>query len=377
VILLVKYRHHIIDTTLPGGPYGQTALADINNDGKPEFITGHQYGNIYYYVYETPEKWHRYLLGKDSPSDVGAAVADVDGDGWLDFVTGGACYRNSRKDGVLFERIVFDPELNSVHDVIAADIDGDGKCEIITMSDKNDLRWYKIPDDPYKPWPYTRIGDPVHSGATLGDINGDGSLDVVRTNAWFENVKGDGTVWREHPLPFPPQTKEFLTRPFMVNATHSAVCDMDKDGHNDIVMVENEMRGGKLFWLENINGDGSEWVRHDIALPEKPIRGAYHSLWVGDIDLDGDLDIMSCEMEDIRGDESPKYFVWENVDGKGFAWQEHVILDVNLGGHAAMVGDVTGNGFPDIISKPWMPYKENAVGGKTFVVFLENTGEKL
>lgn len=373
---MYKYKHHIIDTSLPKGLYAQTALADINKDGKPEFIVGLQYGDIYYYKYRSPEKWDRYLLGKDSPSDVGAVVLDVDGDGWIDFVTGGAWYKNSRLEGVPFEKIVFDPDLTGVHDVVAADVDSDGVCEIITMSDQNDLRWYKIPEDPCKPWPHTYIGKPVHSGAAVGDITGTGSLDIVRTNAWFENVKGDGTKWVEHPLPFPPQTKDLLTQPFMVNATYAVICDINKDGNNDIVMVENEMTGGKMFWLENVKGDGSQWIRHDIALPKKPIRGAFHTLWVGDMDSDGDFDIMSCEMEDVRGEAPPRYYIWENIDGKGLEWKEHVILDVNLGGHAAVVGDVTGNGLPDIISKPWGVYSENALGGKPFVIFLENIGKE-
>ena len=37
-----------------------------------------------------------------------------------------------------------------------------------------------------------------------------------------------------------------------------------------------------------------------------------------------------------------------------------------------MVGDVTGNGKPDVVSKPWRPQPDNGVGGKTYVVFLEN-----
>jgi hypothetical protein len=56
-------------------------------------------------------------------------------------------------------------------------------------------------------------------------------------------------------------------------------------------------------------------------------------------------------------------------------WQEHVILDANLGGHEAIVGDVTGHGLPDIVSKPWVAHPENALGGKMFVVLLENVSE--
>ena len=206
-----KFKKHIIDTTLPDGAYAQTALADIDNDGNLEFIVGRQYGDIYYYKYRTPEKWDRYLLGKDSPSDVGAAVMDVDGDGWLDFVTGGAWYKNPGEKGGMFERIVFDPVLRKVHDVVLADVDGDGALEVITMSDKNDLRWYKIPQNPYDRWSYTYIGEAVHSGVAAGDITGNGNVDIVRTNAWFENVRGDGTEWIEHPLPFPRKQRTHNT----------------------------------------------------------------------------------------------------------------------------------------------------------------------
>ena len=371
---MFHFQYHVIDTSLPKGLYGQTALADIDRDGRPEYIVGLQYGDIYYYKYRSPEKWDRYLLGKDSPSDVGAAVLDVDGDGWLDFVTGGSWYKNPGREGVPFEKIVFDPELRGVHDLFAADVDGDGKEEIVTMSDQNDLRWYKIPGDARGYWKPTVIGPAVHAGAAAGDLTGSGSMDIVRTNVWFENAAGDGTKWVKHPLPFPAQNQELLTQPFMVNATIASICDMDGDGRYDIVMVESEMTGGKLFWLQNVRGDGSEWIRHDIAVPRRPFRGAYHSLWVGDMDRDGDFDVVSCEMEDIRGGNPPRYYVWENLDGKGMRWKEHVILDANLGGHATVVGDVTGNGWPDLISKPWAPYEGNALGGKPFVLFLENLG---
>jgi hypothetical protein len=49
-----------------------------------------------------------------------------------------------------------------------------------------------------------------------------------------------------------------------------------------------------------------------------------------------------------------------------------VILDANLGGHELVVGDVTGNGKPDIVGKPWRARPGNAVDGRFFVVFLEN-----
>jgi hypothetical protein len=368
------FKHHIIDLDLDPVRYAQTCLADIDGDGRLEFIMGQQYGTLYWYKFQAPDQWTRHILGTDSPSDVGGCVLDVDGDGRIDYVAGGAWYRNTGDPAQPFERHVFDRSLEGVHDVQAADIDGDGRMEIVTMSDQNDLRWYKIPTTPTQPWPHTVIGPAVHAGVAIGDLDGDGSLDIVRTNVWFENVNGDGSRWQVRPIgpnTYPPE--DF--RPyFAYDGVRAVVCDMNKNGKNDIVFTDAEIPGGRVWWMENVDGAGHYWRRHEIAGPTGVRRGAYHTLYVGDLDGDGDLDVFSCEMEAVRGDAPPRYYIWENVDGVGGEWREHVILDANLGGHEAVVGDITGNGLPDIIAKPWGPHPDNAVNGKMFVVFLENVG---
>lgn len=373
-----SFQLHLVDQDLPNGLYAQTALADLDNDGRLEYILGQQYGTIFWYKMDTPDHWTRHILGLESPSDVGGLALDVDGDGWIDFVTGGAWFRNSRQAKVPFERIPFDPGLRGVHDIVSADIDGDGQPEILTMSDQNNLRWYKIPSDPTLPWIRHDIGPAVHAGLSIGDLDGDGDLDIVRTNVWFENVKGDGTTWQVRPIasnsPPPPDFQPY----FAFDATINTVCDMNGDGKMDIVFVDAEIPGGKVWWMENLDGQGRHWKRHDIFNPDlagSPRRGAFHSLYVGKLDDDDDLDVFSCEMEGVPGNEAPRYYIWENLDGKGEQWLEHIILDANLGGHAAVVGDLTGNGLPDILAKPWNPRPDNALGGKIHIVFLENSGD--
>ena len=124
---------------------------------------------------------------------MGGAALDVDRDGWMDFVAGGAWYRNTgRPRTEAFERIVFDKELAAVHDLVVADMDGDGRPDILTMSDKNNLRWYRIPADPRRPWERQDIGPGVHAGIGVGDLDGDGDLDVARSNLLVRKRRRQG-----------------------------------------------------------------------------------------------------------------------------------------------------------------------------------------
>ena len=370
-----RFKLHIIDDSLPAvAGWAQTALADLDGDDKLEYMIGRRFGKIYWYDYNSTDRWKRHLLGEFSPSDVGGCAMDVDGDGLIDFVTGGAWYRNPGSLNRPFERIVFDPSLDSIHDITTADIDEDGEKEVLTMSDRNDLRWYDIPEDPRTPWIPRTISSAVHAGLAVGDIDGDGDLDVVRSNVWFENTRGDGSKWVQHPIPI-EATPPPPNLPFAVNATKCVVCDINQDGKNDIVFTDAETPGGKVWWMENLDGHGLTWRTHVIYGGDEHKRGAFHSLFVGDLDGDGDLDVFSCEMEAVLGDKNPRWYIWENVDGKGESWREHVILDANLGGHEAVVGDVTGNGLLDIIGKPWAPRRENSLDGRMFIVFLENISD--
>ena len=365
----LRFRHHYIDRDLPGDSYGQTSLVDIDRDGDLDFITGGKGPDrsVYWFEFQQPAQWVRHVLGTQHPSDVGGTAIDVDGDGWTDHIAGGVWYRNTDKPREeSFERIPFDAALNAVHDLVAADVDRDGRVDILTMSDKNNLRWYRLPRDPRQPWERHDIGPGVHAGVAVGDIDHDGNLDVVRSNAWFENVGGSGMEWTEHALPFGKPTPPYP------NATRCRVVDIDRDGDADLVMTENEIRAGRIAWLENADGKGRVWTVHDLPAGDPHPRGAYHSLAVADFDHDGDWDVFTVEMEAIPGAGPPRWFLWENVDGLGKQFVERVIFDGQLGGHEAVIADVDGDGDLDICSKLWRPRRDNANGGRNHADFLEN-----
>jgi hypothetical protein len=365
----LTFRHHFVDDALPGGSWGQTALADIDGDKDLDFITGRSGGDVRWYEFRGRDGWKLHTIGEESPSDVGGAVLDVDRDGRLDFVAGGAWYRQpERPRSGPWPRIPFDAALRGVHDVVVADLTGDGREEVLTMSDRNDLRYYVIPaENTDGPWPMRKIADSVHAGISAGDLDGDGDVDVVRSEVWLENL-GRGETWREHKFcPIPWADRKEVG--FYYRAARSCVADMNDDGRNDIVLTEAEFSGARVAWFEAPkNPRAVPWKAHVLPHSGDEERGPYHSLQVADFDLDGDPDIFSGEMERF-GVPPHRWFIWENRGGE---FVEHAIFDKALGTHETVAGDVDGDGDIDLVGKLWSPVRDNGNGGRNHVDYLEN-----
>jgi hypothetical protein len=71
---------------------------------------------------------------------------------------------------------------------------------------------------------------------------------------------------------------------------------------------------------------------------------------VADFDNDGDADLFSGGGPLTQGD--LLWFIWENQDGKGRSWKEHLVHR-GQEAHESVCGDVDGDGDLDILTKPW------------------------
>lgn len=375
----LAFRHHTISSDLPvqadgSGDYGLTALVDLDRDGDLDFVLGGRLSSpsrLYWFEYQGPDRWVRHLVGTNYLADVGLAAGDVDGDGWVDLVCGGVWYRNPGEPRTReFQRLVCDDHGAGAHDVLMADIDGDGKKDVVTMGDArtqlNGLYWYKIPKDPAQPWEKHFIGPGVHGAilpAGTGDLDGDGDLDVVRADTWFENQDGKGLTWVAHRNI--PMGRE---GPYGV-CVRAAVVDVDGDGVQEIVMGDADIVDSNVVILKNGDGKGTKWIVR--KLPQSFTYGSLHSLAVGDLNQDGRIDIVTNEQEELLppGRENPRWIAWENQGNGRFV--ERILLDAKLGGHELQVGDVDGDGDLDICSKPWGLGPWNLKAG-FHVDFLEN-----
>jgi hypothetical protein len=345
---------------------------DLNHDGTPDIIAGA-------FWYPGPSYADKLAFrepaampfDKGGDSDCYAIFPyDLNGDGWQDVLSfrqlGGAeavWYENPKgASGYWKEHVVFE----SVNDESPAfvDMDGDGKPELVTVS--NGYGGWAVPDwsHPENPWSFRNITAnggwmSFTHGLGASDVNGDGRKDLLLSEGWWEQpaVLSDAP-WVKHDAKFWAQEDTQET----YGGAQMFAYDVDGDGDNDVVTSLQAHAWG-LAWFENQGGNFVEHMIVDNRDDEAEYGGVafaqLHALAIGDIDGDGLTDFVTGKRKGAHGNglgaelDEPAVLYWFKLvreTGKLPHFEPHLI-DSEAGiGTQVIIADIDGNGFPDILT---------------------------
>ncbi len=322
---------------------------DVNGDQHPDLVSGS-------YWYEGPAFLNRHLIGQSERKgeyfdDFATIPLDINGDGKLDYVTGGwfskkmVWRENPGNNGEWKEHDL--AQSGNVETIRAWDVDGDGRIDIVPNTPNLPLVYYSLVLDqagkPTGQFSATKVAEKHGHGLGFGDINGDGRGDFIVADGWLEapDKRSDKSLWKHHPT---------------FNLDHASVpilvVDVNKDGLMDVIVGQGHNYG--LDWYEQKRVNQTiTFTRHAID----PFQSQYHTMeWV-DIDQDGENELITGKRYRAHNGNDPGandplglyYFKW---NGESFTKNFISYGPFGEGKGAGLyfsVSDLRGTGRKDII----------------------------
>ncbi|MBU08336.1 MAG: hypothetical protein CME13_10240 [Gemmatimonadetes bacterium] len=233
----------------------------------------------------------------------GIATADYDEDGWYDlFIVNGPAFHLYRNIGGTFVDVTapagLPPNMPSASSGLFADFDGDGDKDLfVSRMTKSSLMYRNDGDGTFTD--VSDIADLGHhfvAGATVGDFDNDGRLDLYlgryldprhdlpNTLMYTRNSQGNSLLRNLGDFQFEDVTEQAGVRDGGLTLG-IAWADYDMDGHQDLYLA-NDFGRNTLF---RNRGDGTF---ADVSHESGTLDIAYGmSTSFADIDNDGDLDL--------------------------------------------------------------------------------------
>jgi hypothetical protein len=344
------------------------AIADVNRDGKMDILTGEAW-------YEAPDwKMHPirqlgdYGDGLHTYSQSFACWADdLNGDGWPDLIVigfpGTPChwFENLRGGtGHWKQHEIWDSACNETPQYV--DLLGTGRRVLVMgfqppkKENEGRMAYFTPGQDPTQRWVMHPISEPSTPGKPIpgtfrfshglgvGDLNGDGRLDVICTGGWWEQpARVDDQPWTFHPADLGPDCADMFAQ------------DVDGDGKADVLSSSAHKYGIWAHLQRPGQGGSPTFVRSDL-FPN--LVSETHALHCVDINGDGLKDLVTgkrwwSHARNEPGSNRPALLYWfearKSRDGMITFVPHEVDNDSGVGTQFA-VADVNGDGLPDIVT---------------------------
>lgn len=370
----------VIDAKVQASGHKPKVLGRFSKDGFNDLGSLDAQG---FKLYRYREHWKAYTIFQpgNCADFEDAVVADINGDGWDDIILGGWGNRTLWAENPAGKGL--DPYTNAwpvhvidstrfSHEVCAADLNHDGRCDIVTTSG---IYFQGATPDI---WNFVTIGR-GGQGTQVGNMlaNHDGYNDVVAvyqsggTNqiAWFENpghTGGDPRLahWKIHLIDPLPGGASGANR----DMNELALALGDVNGHHRLDLVAASMGEGPdpgddrrqvgdgLVWYEAPSDPrSSAWRKHVID----PTVGWVHatSIQLADFGGDGHLSVCYAEQDQSShrqdGRASRQLGIFHNVKGNGNEWHLEVLSaypDFGAGGFNSKIGLIGRDHHPSIFT---------------------------
>lgn len=361
-----QINHDLVPLQLALRELCSIAIGDINGDGKKDIVGGTKLLHIFKSKQFEPYQYDLSTKGTSQIHDI--YLADIDGDGDQDVIY-------STPYGIIW-RANIDGEGNfggqnhlPVNDVInfsIADVDNDGDIDVVTnrfgvnlylnVDGNGTFEYSHSIHSELNYWNHYRVIE-------FGDMDSDGDLDLILgidesegKLIYFENIGGEEVF---------AEGVTIIGTYYDLRFRASKIADIDGDGDLDIVICT--LYNG-IWYVKNTDGLGN--FSEPISTPSYFLGlGFMKHVEVGDIDNDGDQDIVS-----VDGDS--RYFILENEDGAGnFVFNGYLNEDVSEGAIVCLLEDFNQDGDVDLFTgfyneNEQLSYYENS---SIIISSIENT----
>ena len=271
-ILLIQGDGTVMKRFSTDGNAGRVAVADLDGDGAPEFLTDLSPGGIVAcYSNDGHEQW-RYATDSQNSGFNNVIAADVHPSEGLEVIAGfqdGWLLCLSAQGDLLWR---FYGDRFRVGQPAVGDIDADGPPEIVYGTDNG--RVYCLTGYGEVKWRFEEMAPYGRSGPNLADLDGDGKSEVLITRSNVNNntcliaLDHEGKLlWR--------------TQDIMQGYVSNATADLDGDGTLEVFHCDK----GNHVYCENHDGT-RRWVT------EVEGKGIFWAPAIGDLDGDGAMEIV-------------------------------------------------------------------------------------